>query len=216
MTNRELAQYISIIRFQTRLNVTEIAEKAGVGRSRLSNIINDDKEYELEEKASSVLTKMKLAFPSAFEYKQMKSRAVNDSVQTKKNNSSEAAVEKATDLVDHVKSPSHDLILRILENQQNATHVITELLKTQNKILERQEKDVVSKLSTIESSLADQGLFLDSMQATILSRSEEVLKNLADIQGLKDRRSLIGKADNKAGDVLGIKKRKGSNGGPGK
>lgn len=104
----------------------------------------------------------------------------------------------------------NSLILEVLNEQKETGKRTNQLLEVLTNVLQRQEKDVVSKLGTIEANLITQGSLLDSVQASILTQSDMVLEKLGDLADLISPSSSPGKQGNKASGGRKTKKSKGN------
>lgn len=148
-----------------------IAEKAKVGRSRLSTIVNNVDHYYMEEGPSSVLTKVRRAFGEYFPPKQDKQDVMPNAI-----NDSGSTYNKTAQSNDDYAARTEELI---------------NTLKEHNKIL----KDVIEKnLDSLQTNLRTSQLLLRSLQTSQSAQHDVMMGSLERIEKRK-KGSLAADAD---------------------
>lgn len=88
-----------------------------------------------------------------------------------------------------------DLLATLMET-------MTQLMKTQNSLLEEQKKEVVSKISTIETNLNRALGGVSKLSLHVESAREVVLQSLARLEKKKDENALLKEADKRVGQKI--------------
>ncbi|SRR5579862_2753882 len=86
--------------------------------------------------------------------------------------------------------------------------LLIQLIEMQNKILTRQEEELIARVKTIDINLDRTQMGVDTIQLEVSSEREVVLRSLARLEKMKDHETLIREANNimvKRGDVLSKK-----------
>lgn len=106
--------------------------------------------------------------------------------------------------------PTNELVLKILDEQKQIGERTNHLLELMAAKFQQQEKSVVSELGEIKSNLAIQGSLLDSVQASILTNSNDVIAKLDALADLIKPSSSPDRSDNKGNGARGSARRKGN------
>lgn len=174
MFNTQFAEIVEKIMAERKMTITSIAFLAGVGRSRLSTLVNNPDHMVMEEGPTSVLTKIRKAFPAYFPKQDIRDTRKGD-----QNEVQEFLVRE--EVSNYIETPP----------PIDRTEELISTLKEHNKIL----KEVIEKnLDSLQTNLRTSQLLLRSLQTSQSAQHDVMMGSLERLEKRK-KGSLAADAD---------------------